>query len=124
MSDNKTQYVYHLGTGTLIALSECTIIELDDATAEAVLDGEKEAPAGTKLDDPWAAVWFTAAAIREHFENADNAEFIEGLTDADLTEAGEWALESGFMWDSVYAAMDFGIEAVRKEREAGLDGPA
>jgi len=122
MSDNK-QYVYHPGTGTLIALSECTIIELDDATAEAVLDGEKEAPRGTPADDPWRAVWFTGAAIREHYENADNPETIEGLTDADLAEVGEWAINSSFMWDSVYAAWDYGIEQVKAERAAGLDGP-
>jgi len=123
MSD-KTQYVYHLGTGTLIALSECSIIELDDATAEAVADGEQPAPAGTPADDPWHAVWFTGAAIREHYENSDNAEFIEGLTDADLTEAGEWAINTGFLWDTAYAAMEYGVDMVRAEREAGNDGPA
>lgn len=124
MSGNKTQYIYHPGTGTLIAAAECTIIELDDTAAEAVLDGEKEVPRGQTVDSPYQAVSFTGRAIREHYENHDNAEFIEGLSDGDLTEAGEWAIEAGFMWDSVYAAWDFGVESVRKEREAGLDGPA
>lgn len=61
----------------------------------------------------------SGSAIREHYEETDQDGLIEGLSDRDLQDAGEWALNSGTLWDNMHDAWDYGIEMVRSEKQRG-----
>lgn len=68
-------------------------------------------------DHPYDYVDFSGAAIREHFEEHERPDALEGMSDQDLQDAGEWALNSDSLWDSVYYAWEYGIDQVRSEKQ-------
>jgi len=122
MDNERRYYVYHEGSGTVIAMDECTLVQMDDDTADAVSEGQQKAPRGSPITDPYRAIWFNAGALRDHYEE-DSEDHLEGLSDKDLDEAGEWAMNSAALWASVYIAWDYGLRMVRLDRERGRNEP-
>jgi len=69
---------------------------------------------------PFDYIDFSAPAIREHYFEHDKEAEIEGLSDQDLHDAGEWALDNGQLWDDIYAAWEYGIACVRSEKQKAI----
>jgi hypothetical protein len=120
-------YVIAPGTGTIIAASECRIVSLTPEQADAYADGDMVPEertlterTGLKVHDPWSAVWLHGDAIAEHFrEHEELAHLVEGFTDRDYADTGEWAYADESLWDAVYAAIANATRSVRRKKERG-----
>lgn len=127
MSGTDGLYIIAPGTGTIIAASECRIVNLTPEQAGAYADGdmvpdERSAVerTGLRVHDPWSAVWLDGASIAEHFrENEESAHLAEGFTDQDCADTGEWAYADDSLWDAVYAAIAKAAREVRRQKERG-----
>jgi hypothetical protein len=73
-------------------------------------------------DHPYDYVDFSGGAIREHYENWGENNEVTGLSDQDLQDAGEWALNWDLFWDSVYDAWEYGIAQIRSEKQKEVPG--
>jgi len=82
--------------------------------------GRKMGWAGPDAD---LAIWFTPDAVREHEEEkGDEDVTLEGVTDADLREAGKEAPHDELLWKVVYPLLDRVAEEAREiaaKRAAG-----
>jgi hypothetical protein len=126
MSDDGL-FVIAPGTGTIIAASECRIVSLTPEQADAYADGDTlpeerslTERTGLKVHDPWSAVRLHGGAIAEHFkEHEELAGLVEGFTDRDYADTGEWAYADDSLWDAVHAAIADAARKVRRKKERG-----
>lgn len=91
--------------------------EEDMQNARDALDRVVAEARALVAEHPYDFIDMSGAAIREHFEEHEKPEMLEGMSDQDLQDAGEWALNSDSLWDSVYRSWEYGIAQVRYEKK-------
>ena len=116
------RYIVHPGTGTILDADECRYVELDPEK-ESLDDENVLSKHGYTIDAPFSVISFSGAAVDEHYrEHEDKSHLATGFTPEDFAAAGEWAYNSPAIWDSFYAALDYGVSQVRREKEASDAG--